>query len=164
MKNIDNEDKIVIPISYKPTSIAKELLIRASKEQKTLTPIQLIKLVYLAHAWMLALYSKPLISEEVEAWKYGPIVTSLYHEIKHYRSNPVESIDCERIDATDSNAVDIIDQVYEGYGNFSGIELSMLTHESNSPWEIAWNNKRKTISNDSITYYYRELLNEQNDV
>jgi len=163
MTNVSNEDKIVIPKSYKSTSIAKELLIRESKEQKTLTPMQLIKLVYLAHAWMLAIYSRPLISEEIEAWQYGPVIPSLYHEIKGYRSNPVEYISSEENDSIDDNSVDIIDQVYEQYGRFSGIELSMLTHEAGSPWEITWNNEKKIISNDLITYYYRELLNKQND-
>jgi uncharacterized phage-associated protein len=163
MGNASNKDKIVVPKSYKSTSIAKELLIRASLEQKTLTPMQLIKLVYLAHAWMLAIYSRPLISEEVEAWQYGPVIPSLYHKIKEYRSNPVEYINSEENDSIDDNSVDIINQVYEQYGRFSGIELSMLTHETGSPWEITWSNNKNTISNDLITYYYRELLNKQND-
>jgi uncharacterized phage-associated protein len=163
MTNVSNEDKIVIPKSYKSVIIAKELLIRASKEQKTLTPMQLIKLVYLAHAWMLAIYSRPLISEEIEAWQYGPVIPSLYHKIKEYKGSPVEYINSEENDSIDDSSVDIIDQVYEQYGHFSGIELSMLTHEAGSPWEIAWNNEKKIISNDLITYYYRELLNKQND-
>lgn len=82
----------VMPKVYRSTIVAKEMLKLATGENKTLTPMQLIKLVYLAHCWMLALYSRPLIEEPIEAWKYGPVIPVLYHDIKHYGSNPVKEV------------------------------------------------------------------------
>lgn len=141
---------------YKSLQIAKKILELAKTEHKVLTPMQLIKLVYLSHGWMLGLYSKPLITEDIEAWKYGPVIPSLYEEVKHYRSHPVEDINCEDV-TLDKESQDIINQVYKKYGHLSGVILSMVTHETNSPWEITWNNGGKTISNDLIADYYQGL-------
>ena len=43
------------------------------------TPMHVIKLVYLAHGWMLGFTSRALINEAVEAWTYGPVVPSTYY-------------------------------------------------------------------------------------
>ena len=36
--------------------------------------MQVLKLVYYCHAWMLGLYGRPLIRQPIEAWRYGPVV------------------------------------------------------------------------------------------
>ena len=170
----------VMPKVYRSTVVAKEMLKLAANQNKTLTPMQLIKLVYLAHCWMLALYSRPLIEEPIEAWKYGPVIPELYQGIKHYGSNPVKEIkdvlDCfDGLDSEDNpvkevnrheeefdpDSKDIINQVYEKYSYLSGIELSMITHTKNSPWEVTWDSSNKIISNDLITYYYRQLISNE---
>lgn len=141
---------------YNSLLIAKILLSLAAQQDRVLTPMQLIKLVYLSHGWMLGLYNRPLINQEVEAWKYGPVIPELYQEIKHYRSNPVKDINYKE-EIIDENSLDIIEQVYKLYGSFTGMELSMLTHEKDSPWEITWNNGKTIISNDLIAYYYKKM-------
>src|SRR5882762_236012 len=71
-------------MAYDPKSIANVFLALAEAEGKHLTPLQLIKLVYIAHGWYLALTQKPLISEQAEAWQYGPVIPSLYQEFKGF--------------------------------------------------------------------------------
>ena len=61
----------------------------------------------------------------------------------------------------DRDSKDIIYQVYEKYAYLSGIELSIITHTKNSPWEITWGSSNNIISNDLITYYYRQLLSNE---
>jgi uncharacterized phage-associated protein len=51
-------------------NVAKWFVDKAAKEGKTLTPLQLMKLVYIAHGWMLGTYGRPLIKDRIEAWKY----------------------------------------------------------------------------------------------
>jgi len=51
--------------------------------------MQLIKLVYIAHGWTLGLYNQPLIGKQVEAWTYGPVIPSVYHDFKHYGRDPI---------------------------------------------------------------------------
>lgn len=40
---------------------------------------------------MLGLYGVPLIRDDVQAWKYGPVIPQVYHAgaVKDYRGRPV---------------------------------------------------------------------------
>ena len=53
------------------------------------TPMQLLKLVYIAHGWTLGICATPLITEQVEAWKYGPVIPDLYQHVKKYGSSSI---------------------------------------------------------------------------
>ena len=55
---------------YTPAAVANEFLALASSEKKTLTPMQLLKLVYITHGWHMAVNTDPLFEEPVEAWKH----------------------------------------------------------------------------------------------
>ena len=60
-------------------------IIRLSLEDETpVTPMQVQKLTYFCHAWMLGLGYGPLFQDAVESWKYGPVIRALYHSLKNY--------------------------------------------------------------------------------
>lgn len=140
-------------------TIANALLDLARRDGAALTPMQLLKLVYLCHGWMLALYGRPLICQPIEAWRYGPVIADLYHDVKKYRGGPVqESLPSPKHDL-DPKEKDIVEQVYRIYGSRSGIELSQLTHARGTPWHTIWNRhgRNSVIPNDLIEYHYDEL-------
>ena len=56
-----------------------------------LTPIHILKLVYIAHGWSLAIGEHPLIRNEIEAWEYGPVIRSLYDAVKRYGRDPISA-------------------------------------------------------------------------
>ena len=37
----------------------------------------------------------------------------------------------------DTESIDVLEKVWEVYRGFSGIELSTLTHQDDSPWAVA---------------------------
>src|SRR5277367_2017193 len=74
---------------YDSKAVANYFLDRADQSGKKLDPMQLLKLVYFAHGWYLADSGAPLIDEMVEAWRYGPVIPSLYHEFKAFGKNPI---------------------------------------------------------------------------
>lgn len=153
------EDKM-----HSSIAVANKLIQLAKEENKTLTPMKLIKLVFLCHGWMLGLYGRHLIKDSIEAWRYGPVIPNLYSKIKHFRSDPVTLID-EYSEIFTPEEEDLIKQVYHVYGNFDGIQLSALTHEKNSPWDLSWNTRKHIISNDLIENYYKnqaKLSDEKN--
>ncbi|WP_369210846.1 Panacea domain-containing protein [Xylella fastidiosa] len=76
---------------YSPATIANYFLQRASKEGRALTPMQVLKLVYIAHGWHLGFRKEPLIDESVEAWRHGPAIRSLYNKIKNMEAVPLLS-------------------------------------------------------------------------
>ena len=108
------------------------------EDQGHKTQLQLLKLVYFSHAWMLGIYGRPLLAQDIHAWKYGPVVPELYHAIKHWNSQPVvdQIPGFEDFNDFDEQAEDILEQVYDVYGSLSGYELSDITHRPESPWFV----------------------------
>lgn len=125
------------------------------------TPMQLLKLVYLCHAWMLGLYGRPMLNESVEAWRYGPVVRSLYDAISHYKDKPVQYPIRQPLfgksESFSAEEESIIRQVNEQYGYLDGITLSRMTHTPGSPWYVTWHSQgpNSVISNDLIEHFYR---------
>ncbi len=82
-----------------------------------LTPLQVLKLVYLAHGWCLGVHTQPLIDESVEAWRAGPVIRPLYNVIKQDGSSgiterlPVRWFSCGRASKIDVTTVAIFASV-----------------------------------------------------
>ncbi len=148
-------------------SVAKYILVKAEEQSRMLTPMKLIKLVYMAHGWMLGLYGRPLFRENAEAWKYGPVIRELYREVKQYRNNsiPPSRFKPVGIDLNfDEDEKSVMDQTVSVYGRYSAIHLSMMTHAKGTPWDIVYNEIGHdfVIPNDLIEEHYASLY-ESND-
>src|SRR3546814_15090645 len=76
-------------MTYEPSHVANYMLERAESEGRHLTPMKLLKLVYIAYGWSLALLRKKLFDEQFRAWDHGPVVRSLYHEFKHFGGSAI---------------------------------------------------------------------------
>jgi uncharacterized phage-associated protein len=132
-----------------------------------LNPMKVIKMVYIAHGWHLALKNNPLIDEAVEAWRYGPIVLRVYQEFRHFRDQQITQM-YEKFErgylyiptVRDQETVYFLEKVWEAYCGLSGLQLSTITHKPDTPWHQTWNkyNKNKNIPNNIIKKYYRSLV------
>ena len=130
--------------------------------------MKLIKLAYISHGWNLAFYDNPLISELVQAWKYGPVVESIYHGFKRYGDDEISKSELACLqnfpESFVANGVPLLEKVWEKYGAMSGLQLSSLTHQPGTPWDIVWNQGNgknqigAVISNDLIRGFYRKKL------
>jgi uncharacterized phage-associated protein len=140
------------------STIANRFIELASRDGSLLTPMQLLKLVFLAHGWMLGLRGRPLIGDEIEAWKYGPVIPELYAKLKRYRANPVSTNIDGPFEKLDSAEDDIVYQVYKIYGRLSGPQLSNLTHVKGSPWQSVYRpeNSATPIPDNLIGTYYEQ--------
>lgn len=70
-------------MGYPVKAVANAFLQIAEKHDAKLSPLKLQKLVYISHGWHLAIEGQNLVSDEfAEAWQYGPVFPSLYHEFK----------------------------------------------------------------------------------
>lgn len=73
-------------------SVANYLIDLANKGKKQITQLGLMKRVYIAHGFSLAINNKSLLDkrfDKVEAWKYGPVIPSVYHSFKQYKASPI---------------------------------------------------------------------------
>ena len=130
---------------------------------KTITPMQVMKLTYLAHGWMLGLYSKPLLTQSVEAWPYGPVVPAVYHTYKRFGGSVITDVPTQEPAGFDEEERSVLEQVWNFYGKYDGIQLSSLTHQPGTPWEITRRlcGRGAEIPNDLIQNHYRALASKQ---
>lgn len=150
-------------MSNKSLAVAQYILEGCHKKHDgAVTPMQLIKMVYIAHGYMLGKNGEPLLDEPIEAWRYGPVVRSVYEAVRKYQSLPVEQVSgSQRWKEDFSNKEqDVMNKVVEVYGGVDGITLSAATHKPNTPWSKTWeqNGRNSLISNDLIENFYRKLL------
>lgn len=146
--------------------IANEFIRRGIDANDPITPMEVQKLMYFAHGWMLALHERPLHTDAWRAWQYGPVLPRVYRELREYRADPVEELIGDyRADLDDEERY-IIDEVYRLYSPFKGIELSELTHLDGSPWDQARKQNpgaNPVIYDVSIKDYFNQLKKNQSE-
>lgn len=149
---------------YSVQVIANEVLKIAKRKGLSLTPMQLMKLVYIAHGWSLAVMKRDIFSDRIEAWKYGPVIPSLYQSTKHFGRDPIPHnlISDQELSEVDSQLEEFLNDVVSKYGHLSGIQLSNLTHMQGTPWYKVYrpNVMHLEITDDLIREHYAEKLNE----
>lgn len=146
---------------YSPKSIANYFIDLAKAKGEKLTPMKLQKLVYYAVGWFAGHTGKPLVDEAVEAWQYGPVFPSLYHEFKRFGSGVITSkateLDPEEFEIVaaatpeDTNVRKFLDNIWDSYSKYTGIALSEMTHAQGSPWDQTWS-ASQGVRNVSIPF------------
>jgi uncharacterized phage-associated protein len=159
---------------HRPVAVANKLMELADRKglDSSFTPMQLLKLVYLCHAWMLGLYGRPLLSESVQAWRYGPVIRSLYDAISQFQDRPVTYpikpflFGKTSTESFSEEEESVITQVAEKYGHLDGITLSRMTHMPGSPWYVTWHDRgqNSAISNDLIEHFYKQKYARANQI
>lgn len=138
----------------KSLSIANYFIKKAMQTAAELTPMKLIKLVYIANGWYLAIKKEPLIDENVEAWKFGPVVPTVYHEFKRYYKGQIDSLYVDPAGNTpmpdDPEIIHFLDRIWEVYGRLNGMQLSALTHQTGTPWFQVWHNQGGSGKNSVV--------------
>lgn len=97
--------------------------------------LKLQKLLYYCNAWSLALRNRPVFTDQIEAWKHGPVISSIYPY--HRRVASVSEWQWGNENDLPPDAKKMADAVLTLYGARSGWSLRNLTHDE-APWHDAW--------------------------
>lgn len=149
-------------VYFKANDIASWFLIR-DRNEIDITHLKLQKLLYYAQGVYLAIKKEPLFEEDIVAWQHGPVVKEVYDNYKQFkdrliRYNP-QSKDYEVIKRIENDEIirDVLEFVFNEYGQFSAWKLRDMTHEER-PWkETDINN---IISNSLIQEYFENEVIE----
>ena len=141
--------------------VANFFIEEAFRQGKGLTPLQVIKLVYIAHGFVLANTNRGLIADVIEAWEYGPVVADLYHKLKRYGNDPIPEPMSDWIESYEfeENERIIMTKVFNHYNKFTGIQLSTLTHQEGTPWYEVWEEfgKNAIIPDEKTREHYIKI-------
>jgi uncharacterized phage-associated protein len=147
-------------VAHSSIAVANRFIELAEANGQKLTNMQIQKLVFLAHGIALALEDKPLISQDVRAWQWGPVVPQLYKRFSAYGAGPITSPAACSEEAITPESGDIIGLVWKSFGQMSGAKLSAMTHLPGSPWDVIWKTDQwGIIPNTLIQDYYKNKLN-----
>jgi uncharacterized phage-associated protein len=140
--------------------VSNHLVEIAGAEGNTLTPMQVLKLVYISHGYRLGFNGVPLIPNRIEAWKFGPVIPDLYHSIKDRRDKPVLRLVTAGLEDFAEGERDFVSAIYDQYKGLDGIQLSNLTHQDGTPWQRVYRQNRANtpISDDIIQNHYASML------
>lgn len=151
-------------------AVANEILRCAARRGIKLTVMQLIKLVYLANGWSLALLDRPLVKQSPQAWQYGPVYPHIYKLLNKFGSNPVNDVvrhkqsGVEFAEAFSDEERDLLEAVVDGYGGMHAFQLSNIMHQPGTPWHVTVSQKGNyaEIPEELIKEHFIELKNERN--
>lgn len=154
-------------------SVANYFVDLARDSGHEIRPLKLMKLVYIAYGYALALLGRSIIDyrfDKVEAWKFGPVIPSVYHSFKIYGKNPIrerttvfvgtgKGLDIEEPALHDKEAKAICGFVWRKYGlTYSDNELVTMMHGKGTPWgQVYVEGENNPIPEIYTKLYYTEL-------
>ena len=137
-------------------SIANYFIDLAKKDDAPLKPLKLMKLVYIAHGYMLAMLN-PSVYYSFKDFKNAPITTKSI--IFKSSDNDVNDIDFVEPTLQDENARKICDFVWKRYKDYSDSQLVTLLHGKGTPWGTIYEEGMNNRIPDSFTrIYYKDLV------
>ena len=110
--------------------------------KEEMTPKKLQKILYYAYSWYLTMQNDNidqledrLFNANFEAWVHGPVVPEVYHMFRDRGYNTIERY-TGLLPEFDDDTLDVLEQVWNEYGNYTGNQLESITHQE-SPWQKA---------------------------
>jgi len=126
--------------------VANYFLVLVDREAgDTITQLKLQKLVYFAQGVSLALLSKPLFNEPIEAWEHGPVTRDLRKVFGNLKDGPISAPGEMDFEIYTQQEKELIYKVYSIYGEHTASYLRHLTHE-----HPIWLEAFKSIDNNVI--------------
>lgn len=126
-----------------------------------MTHKKLQKLCYYAQAWSYALKNRRLIRADFQAWVHGPVSPALYDRFKNFGYDTIRLCGEYKCNMKEED-IELLENVWETYGEQTGNSLEALTHR-----ELPWLEARKgygenekctvVISPEVMKKYYKSI-------
>ena len=161
--------------SFTSLQLANSILETTIAKRIDISLLKLMKLSYITVGYCLYFDFDP-ISEDIEAWKWGPVIPSLWGYFREYGidgniTKLAKDIDREtgetitpsieiRKNETTEMASAIVYHVIEKYKKQTGWDLVEKTHKEYTPWFNVYKKNKKNIiiPKDKIQKYYKQFL------
>jgi uncharacterized phage-associated protein len=145
---------------HKAIDVANWFIAKSAESGDLITHLKVQKLLYYAEAWTQTLADTELFDEQLQAWAHGPVVPEIFHEFKSHGWQPLPVPSDERFPEISKEATEILEQVFEVYGDIPAKTLENMTHED-EPWIRARGDKSqeercdKIIPKEEVRQYFK---------
>lgn len=138
--------------------------------------LRLQKLLYYTYSRFLLKTGEKLFPDPIVAYKYGPVIESVFHKFRVHGSSQIDFKEDETMClSTDeraitpsfmkvissehgTEAVDIILDVLQDFSNYSANDLVTLTHLDEGPWDRIYRPGRNSLIQDDIITRYHHVV------
>ena len=134
--------------------------------------IRVNKLSYISYGFVLAHLQKKLFKEIIQAWRFGPVIPTIYHDLKHYGSSQITEPTfifsdinstnkvIPRVDLHDKEVLEVLEEIKKIYGEMSASVLIERTHADRTPWHKTFKGGELNleIEGNMIKEYYQKLI------
>lgn len=158
-------------------SIANYFVDKAQREDFKITLLRLVKYVYIAYGFGLSILRRNIIDDrfdKVEAWKYGPVIPSVYHSFKYNGNKPITEksiilsqednsgnveFSTPEVENSDNELLMLLDFVWDRYKDKSITELIDILHGEGTPWKYCYRpNENVPIPDEMTKIYYDSIV------
>lgn len=157
---------------YKAVDIARYIINYSNEKGYGISNLKLQKLLYFVQVYFLIKTkgNKYCFDDKIEAWNYGPVVPTAYHEFKGYGACNIPSVknyiffDTKNIMNSGRKTFDdsiicdkdkkLIKEVVDKFSEYNASDLVAITH-GQDPWKNAYHpNCNNEITIDSLKEYF----------
>ncbi len=135
--------------------IAKYIVAKCTIENEPIGNLQLQKILYYIQVAFLQQRGKECFSDDIEAWKFGPVVRSVYIEYCTYAAMPIIEFNEPSL-PFDASEMALIDSIIEKKRKSKPWKLVSDTHMPGKAWDRVYQNGKgdKCIINKGLLKQY----------
>jgi len=131
--------------------VARFFIDYGEKSGEPMTNMRVNKMLYFAQGVHLAKEGCSLFDDDIEAWQWGPVVSSIYHRYKPFEARPI--VDTQpgfnRDSFSESEYASLLDTA-RIYCVYTTSTLVGFSHKLGGPWDKTMKTTEKTIPIDLI--------------
>lgn len=140
---------------YTASEISNYIINKCCSENKSISNLQLQKILYFLQRKFLQEKGYPLFSDEIEAWDFGPVVRKIYFKFCGFGASPLFELSNDNVDFNTKDK-QIIDSLVEIYRDKNPWELVEESHAKGKAWDIVYSygiGNKKIIPKELIATY-----------
>ena len=146
-------------MSYDAMEVARYIIYHEEQAGRPVSNLRLQKLLYFIQAKFLIVKHAPCFMERMEAWDFGPVVPTVYHQYRYYGGGiiPFQGNPSFSFHQDDQK---LIDMMLDDCSRHSTSALVEKTHQQD-PWKNAYASSQMGLDDEiSINSIYKYFVEE----
>lgn len=150
---------------YEAIDVARYVVNRSIEIGYPCSNLKLQKLLYFIQRAYLYIYERPCFKDDIEAWKYGPVVPEVYRNFRMFGSTGIPKIEkylkysretmkfdtvLFENDLFEGADIELFDYIVDVYKEVSPLKMVELTHRQYAWIDTFKRGESSIISNDLI--------------
>ncbi|WP_185079774.1 Panacea domain-containing protein [Candidatus Liberibacter solanacearum] len=124
-------------------AVANFFIDQGVKYNSPVTNLKLQKLIYFTHCDLVLQHKQAMLDEEPQAWRNGPVFPGIHHRFKYFGDGTIRFPMDLAFDIfpmiKDEDVLNKMRTVWKQYRDYTGNELSEITHSAGGAWEKLYN-------------------------